>query len=80
MSVTGEDLWQAYRREMIAETERFIEWGLRHPEDIDGIPAKPIGRGGFPRAVADWFYNTIFIARETSRISFWREKLRRLRR
>ena len=61
---------------MIAETERFIEWGLRHPELVNWIPAKPVGAGGFPASVSRWFYHTVFVAGQAGRISFWRDKLR----
>ena len=56
----GEDEWTAYRKEMLAETERFIEWGLRNPDRVHWIPAKPMGSGTFPRKVADWFYTSVF--------------------
>jgi len=52
--------WTTYRREMIAETERFIEWGLKHPDLVTWIPAKPVDQGGYPRRVASWFYDTVF--------------------
>ena len=81
MGPTGEEDWQAYRRRMLAETEQFIEWGLRHPEQVDWIPIKPIGEGAFPRKVADWFYQTIFAGDGDEGAGFWRRKLRmRIRR
>lgn len=52
--------WVAYRREMIAETERFIEWGLKHPELVTWIPSKPVDQEGYPRRIASWFYSTVF--------------------
>lgn len=79
MGRTSEDLWQEYRRRMLAETERFIEWGLRHPEMVDWIPSKPIRAGGFPRAVSEWFFRTVFLAKESGKINSWREKLRGLK-
>ncbi|KKM07295.1 hypothetical protein LCGC14_1735360 [marine sediment metagenome] len=50
--------WQQYRQRMLDETGRFIEWGLAHPDEVMWIPAKRIDRGGFPRAVAEWFWCT----------------------
>lgn len=61
---------------MLAETERFIEWGLRHPELVNWIPAKPVGAGGFPVAVAQWFYRTVFSGNGDSRRDTWRRMLR----
>ena len=55
--------WTTYRREMIAQTQRFIEWGLRNPDQVQWIPAKPVERGAFPRRVADWFYENVFYKR-----------------
>ena len=60
MVAFGEDEWTAYRKQMIAETERFVEWGLRNPDLIKWIPAKPVQTGGFPQKIADWFYHTVF--------------------
>ena len=60
---------------MLAETEAFIEWGLRHPELVNWIPAKRVGAGGFPRTVANWFYQTVFVGAEHKAASLWRRKL-----
>ena len=76
MSGTGEDIWQQHRRAMLAETERFIEWGLRHPELVNWIPAKPVASGGFPRKGADWFYATVLSDVGGRRTGHWRRKLR----
>lgn len=73
---SSEDIWALHRQRMLAETERFIEWGLRRPEDVVWIPAKPIDRGGFPRKVADWFYDTVFRGDGEERLASWRERLR----
>ena len=76
MGRTSEETWVEYRKRMLAETERFIEWGLRHPELVTWIPAKRVATGGFPRKVADWFYLTVFWPRGNSRARFWRRRLR----
>ena len=75
MLQSSEENWQAHRRRMIAETEQFIAWGLRHPELVDWIPAKPASAGEFPGPVAMWFYRTVFSqAGETAQR--WRQRLR----
>ena len=53
---------------MIRETEQFIEFHLRHPEQIIEIPAKPVGQGGFPKQVSDWFWRMVLTPRPTSRM------------
>ncbi|NLF32751.1 MAG: hypothetical protein GX591_17900 [Planctomycetes bacterium] len=60
MKAFDEQEWLAYRRKMIAETERFIEWGLKHPDLVTWIPSKPVNQGGYPRRVATWFYSVVF--------------------
>jgi hypothetical protein len=60
--------WQQYRRRMIRETERFIEFGLRHPDYVIEIPAKPVGQGGFPKQVSEWFWRMVLTPRPTSRM------------
>ena len=74
-----EESWQAYQREMIAETERFIDWGLRHPDQVTPIPFKPVGEGGFPKEVADWFYSIALSDpnKDTSPLAAWRARLKR---
>ena len=62
---------------MLEETSRFIEWGLRHPELVIEIPAKPVGDGGFPASVATWFWSTVLSTRPDSRIRRWRDRLLR---
>ena len=76
MGPTGEDSWQSYRRKMLAETEHFIEWGLRHPELVNWIPAKLEGTGRFPRKVTNWFYQTVFSGQDSRHGHIWRDRLR----
>ena len=76
MAQTGEDNWQIYRRKMLAETERFIEWGLRNPTLVNWIPAKKVDARGFPKKVTDWFYQTVFSDGEAPQVRFWRQRLR----
>jgi len=72
----GLDKWELYRRQMVAETERFIEWGLRHGDRVNWIPTRPATDGGFPPRVGRWFYQTVFGAPTAAR-RWWRRKLRR---
>lgn len=69
--------WQDMRKRMLDETSRFIEWGLAHPDEVIEIPAKPVGMGGFPREVADWFWNTVLTGTPTATMTKWRNILRR---
>jgi hypothetical protein len=79
MDRNGEESWRAYQREMLAETERFIDWGLRHPDQVTPIPLKPVGEGGFPKEVADWFYSIALSdpEKDSSPLAAWRAKLKR---
>ena len=74
MSHASEESWKQYRRNMLAETSRFIEWGLRHPEQVVWIPSKPVEKGSFPRAVADWFWS-MALSDGDRRWDGWRQKL-----
>jgi len=67
--------WSEYRKRMLRETSRFIEWGLKHPELTIQIPAKRVGEGGFPKAVGDWFWGVVLTRRTDPRILFWRDFL-----
>ena len=69
--------WPAHRKRMLDETSRFIEWGLRHPELVIRIPTKPAGEDGFPRRVADWYWDTVLSDRVDDAIRRWRERLSR---
>ena len=69
--------WQEYRRQMLEETSRFIEWGLRNPHLVVWIPAKPADKGGFPRQVAAWFWAAALSTSSSSRWQGWREFLLR---
>ena len=76
MSHSPRESWQQYRKRLLAETSRFIEWGLRHPELVTWIPAKPVGGGGFPRRVAEWFWQAA-LSDGSGRLGRWRDKLLR---
>jgi len=69
--------WEEYRRRMLDETSRFIEWGLRHPEEVIEIPATPAGRRQPPAEAARWFWAVVLSDSRDSRIGRWRDLLRR---
>lgn len=74
--IPGES-WADYRRRMLRETERFIEWGLRHPDKIVRIPIKPVSRGSFPRQVGEWFWNAVLSVEPARSAEKFRNLLRR---
>lgn len=67
--------WQTYREAMLAETARFIEWGLAHPDEVEWIPAKITEQGGYPQAVSQWFWGVVLSARTDARILRWKQWL-----
>ncbi len=69
------ETWQAYRRRMIRETEVFIEWGLKHPDEVVEIPVKPAEDGGFPRQMGEWFWGVVLSDRPGGALRRWRERL-----
>jgi len=66
MASVNYDIHDQTRQQMIAETSRFIEWGLRHPELVVRIPAKPVeGEGaGWPDSIGKFFWSTVLAARD----------------
>ena len=62
---------------MLREVEAFIDWGLRHPEDVIEIPIKPADQGGFPAQVGQWFWTTVLCARPSGPVRRWRDFLLR---
>ena len=77
MRAASQESWEAYRGRMLAETSRFIEWGLAHPDQVLWIPAKPARQQGFPRAVGEWFWTTALGDGATGRLRQWRSRLLR---
>lgn len=73
----GYETWEEYRRRMLQETARFIEYGLRHPEMVIEIPAKPANEPPFPSRVAQWFWGVVLTDRTSATIERWRDVLRR---
>jgi len=62
---------------MLAQTSRFIEWGLRHPELVVWIPVKLADREGFPQRVADWFWGVALSTGREGLLTRWRDRLLR---
>ena len=78
MAKTLHESWDDHRKQMLAETSRFIEWGLRHPELVTWIPAKPVTEGGFPAQVAGWFWGAVLSERTDGLGRRWRDRLLRV--
>ncbi len=62
---------------MIGETERFIEYGLAHPELIIEIPAKPVDEQGWPDKTGAWFWDVVLTGRPSGETLRWREFFRK---
>ena len=77
MDVKTHEAWQEYRRKMLDETSRFIEWGLAHPEEVVWIPTKPASKGGYPRQIGEWFWTTVLSSRQDGVIARWKHWLLR---
>ena len=73
------ETWDEYRQRMLDETSRFIEWGLKHPDQVAQIPLKPAGEGGFPASVGRWFWSVVLLDRPEGRLRRWRDRLMRNR-
>jgi len=71
------ETWRQHRKRMLDETSRFIEWGLKHPDLVIEIPAKPVGESGFPKGVGEWFWGIVLSTNTDSKIQFWRDMLLR---
>ncbi len=51
--------YEEMRERMLAETGRFIQWGLAHPNRVPHIPAYPVGKGEFSPDVKRWFWEVV---------------------
>jgi len=69
--------WEQYRKRMLDETSRFIEWGLRHPDQVIEIPIKPAEDGGFPAGVGQWFWSVALCDEAAGQVRRWRNILLR---
>ncbi len=63
--------WNEYRRQMLEETSRWIEWALDNPDKVVEIPSKPVGEGGWPRQVGSWFWGTVLHAQGGEKARHW---------
>lgn len=55
-----DETFEEWRRRTLAETSRFIEWGLQHPEQVSWIPRHPVGGGHFSERVTTIFWGLVF--------------------
>jgi len=53
------ETFEEWRQRMVAETCRFIEWGLQHPEQVDWIPRHAVGSGPFSERVKTVFWGLV---------------------
>ncbi|MCL2647142.1 MAG: hypothetical protein FWD61_09070 [Phycisphaerales bacterium] len=53
------ETYDEWRTRMLAETTRFIEWGLKHPEKVTWIPMHPVGKGNFPERLKQVFWSIV---------------------
>lgn len=44
-----DDLLDGGRKRMVQETGAFLTWALKHPDQVPGIPKRPVNAGGFDR-------------------------------
>ncbi|HVS72141.1 MAG TPA: hypothetical protein VHQ47_12875 [Phycisphaerae bacterium] len=51
---------EQWRQQMLDDTSRFIEWGLRNPERVEWIPIHQVGRGQFSERVKNIFWGLVF--------------------
>jgi hypothetical protein len=75
------DIHDETRQRMLAETSRFIEWGLRHPDLVVRIPAKPEDEGGWPGGIAKLFWSTVLAAKDVRKagVGIFRTLMSKLR-
>ena len=55
--------WSSFdedRQRIVAETSAFITWGLKNPDKVRWIPARPENEGGFPRRLSLVFWTPVF--------------------
>jgi hypothetical protein len=50
------ETYDQWRQRLLAETARFIEWGLEHPDEVEWIPRHPVGKGGFSERAKRLFW------------------------
>ena len=54
-----EETYEQWRSRMLAETVRFIEWGLQNPEKVEWIPRHRVGQGAFSDRVKTMFWTLV---------------------
>lgn len=58
-----DETFERWRQRMLDETSRFIEWGLNHPDEVEWIPAHPVGRGSFTERAKTLFWTLLLANR-----------------
>jgi hypothetical protein len=58
------ETFEEARQRMLAETARFIEWGLAHPELMLRIPRHAVGKGDFSEGVKRAFWGIAWSRRD----------------
>ncbi|HEY4328591.1 MAG TPA: hypothetical protein VGN88_02555 [Phycisphaerae bacterium] len=51
--------YDSWRSRTLAETSRFIEWGLQNPDKVPWIPKHPVGQGGFSEKLKTIFWSLV---------------------
>jgi hypothetical protein len=65
-----------YKR-MMAETNAFITWGLKHPQSIKWIPKRPIDTGSFTFRATLVFWTPILCEPASRALGWVRSLLKR---
>ena len=52
----ADEPFEQWRQRMLADTGRFIEWGLANPDKVEWIPRHQVGRGAFSERVKHLFW------------------------
>lgn len=52
-----DETFEQFRERMLAETSRFIEWGLQNPDKVHRIPVHRVGTGTFGERLKTLFWN-----------------------
>ena len=54
-----DETYEQWRQRLLDETSQFIEWGLKHPEQVRWIPMHPVGRSSFPERLKSIFWSVV---------------------
>lgn len=62
-----DESFHRWRERMLAETSRFIEWGLQNPDKVTWIPKHRVGSGSFTERLKNIFWTLALRDDEGSR-------------